>query len=618
MRKILFIFVAVFLFIVKTVYSQKTNSEIIKYEKNYTVSAYNILTEEVSIIIRINNRAGEDLTEISIPYTDNTPVTNLNARLQTPSGDIIRKLKKKEITDKSDISDGSLYEDNYVKTFTLKHNTYPYDIVYGYKKTYKNFFIITTWTPVINSNIPTKNAVLTLTKPVNYKIITYENNISKPKSKLTGNFIKYTWESQYTEPVKYQTFSPPINETIPSVKIVPENFYYGVPGRQKNWTEFGNWIFNLNKGLDYLPESEKYNIENIIKNLQTKKEKTDALYHYLQKNTRYINVSIDIGGFKPHPASYVVKNKYGDCKALTNYMKSILLYAGIKSYYSLINSGDNIIHIKKDFSTSQFNHAILMVPIEKDTIWLECTSKNSPVGYLGTFTQGRYALVVDENKSKLIKTPELNINDTEEKTIAFFHPEINETCSAEIQLKIKGKKYEYLRGFSNSLNNDQKNRYIHEFIPFKNYELLKWDTEKSKKTDASACLNFNLKLKNYLKTYDDFKYINSVPVGIPTFEKPKKRIYPVKINYPINNIDSLIYDKIEGYMFKQPKDTSINTKYGRYKFNAEVLKDKLIIRKQFILFSGEYPLTEYKLFYSFINSVKNIEHKNPIVYIKNN
>ena len=145
MLKNLILFFILPLITAQNLYSQKVNAEIIKYEINCNISSDNILTKETSIIIQINNRAGEDLTKISIPYSENVPVTILIAQLQSPSGNIIRKLKKKEITIKSDISYGALYEDDFKKTFTLKHNTYPYQIVYCYKKTYKEFFNIVYW-----------------------------------------------------------------------------------------------------------------------------------------------------------------------------------------------------------------------------------------------------------------------------------------------------------------------------------------------------------------------------------------------------------------------------------------------------------------------------------------
>ena len=51
----------------------------------------------------------------------------------------------------------------------------------------------------------------------------------------------------------------------------------------------------------------------------------------------------------------------------------------------------------------RFNHVIVTVPVERDTIWLECTSQMSPMGYMGTFTSDRNCLLIGENGGRLMQ-----------------------------------------------------------------------------------------------------------------------------------------------------------------------------------------------------------------------
>lgn len=70
----------------------------------------------------------------------------------------------------------------------------------------------------------------------------------------------------------------------------------------------------------------------------------------MQNKTRYVLISMGIGGWKPMPASEVSKKGYGDCKALTNYMRTLLTAKeGIPSYYAIIYNDDSVINFDKDF-----------------------------------------------------------------------------------------------------------------------------------------------------------------------------------------------------------------------------------------------------------------------------
>ena len=106
----------------------------------------------------------------------------------------------------------------------------------------------------------------------------------------------------------------------------------------------------------------------------------------MQKKTRYVNVSIGIGGWQPFDAATVDKTSYGDCKALSNFTKSLLSVVGIKSFYALNNAGSDANSIDRSFPSAQFNHAFVCVPLDRDTIWLECTNQRYPCGFNSDFT----------------------------------------------------------------------------------------------------------------------------------------------------------------------------------------------------------------------------------------
>src|SRR6185312_11941569 len=122
-------------------------------------------------------------------------------------------------------------------------------------------------------------------------------------------------------------------------------------------------------------------------------------------NTHYVGIELGIGGWQPFDAASVYKQRYGDCKALANYMVALLKEAGIHAYPVLIRAGADADPIDTDIACNQFNHVIAAALAGRDTVWLECTSQTLPPGYLSSFTADRNGLLLDDSGGHLVHTP---------------------------------------------------------------------------------------------------------------------------------------------------------------------------------------------------------------------
>ncbi len=390
-------------------FAQQNDAELINQQTIIEVSK-DKLTQTFSFEIRINNRAGDKYAEVSIPFTKMNKIYSLQASITDNSGKEVQKLKKSDVTERSESSAMSFFDDTYLKEFTLRNHTYPYTLNYSYSMEENQFIFLTHWLPVLDYKIPTLHATLKLIIPVGYSINYHANLVDPPETDSIADRCYYIWQTSYTQTFSPENWAPPSEQLMPYVDIVPENFRYINEGSNRSWHSYGNWNLGLLDGLNDLPLTEKFKIHNLTDTIANEKEKIRRLFHYLQDETHYLNVSIKTGGLKPYPASYVAEKKYGDCKALTNYFKSCLSVIDINSFYTTIHAGDEIETLDYDFPSQQFNHVILFVPTKKDTLWVDCTS-DLAFGYLGTFTQNRPALVLNDNASTLIMTPELSFDD---------------------------------------------------------------------------------------------------------------------------------------------------------------------------------------------------------------
>ncbi len=588
-------------------FAQDYAAELISQKTNIEINN-NKLTKDFYYEIKIYNRAGEKFNNITIPFSKLDKLNNIEACIVDSDNRIIKKLKRSEIIERSSISDFSFYEDDFVSEFTLKHNSYPYTIKYSYRVQQNEFLYIDYWTPVIDIKFPTLDGNLQLVVPINYGILYKNQFVDGPKIDTLDKVIRYQWHTKYTDIIKPEVSSPLVSNLLPVVAVVPIDFNYSKSGSFNNWITYGNWQCELLKGLNDLPGNEISRIQELIRPIKDEKEKIKILYHYMQDETRYINITIEKGGLKPYPANYVVQNKYGDCKALTNYFKSILDYLQIPSYYTKVYAGNPIKEIDKNFPSQQFNHVILYIPLKDEDIWLDCTSDGA-FNYLGTFTQNRDAFVIDYNNSKFIKTPTLKpIDVLDTRIISIIYN--TKYAILKSQNTYRGSSYENILNLERNYNESEKSKIVRNYLVADGFQLNDFQIYKLNRDTARIELSYEATSLNLYKHYGNEILIGNVAFSLPDFEKPKNRKLPIQIDYPTYKIDTLIYEiPLDYKLHKNTDEYSVLSKYGEYRFNFHEDDGNIIIIKSLLINAGCYPISEYEEFYDFVNHVVEIENQ---------
>ncbi|MEO9474561.1 MAG: hypothetical protein ABJG41_03480 [Cyclobacteriaceae bacterium] len=116
------------------------------------------IEEESAYLFQIDSKDYQWLGQIQVPQYGSAKVKIVEANIQDAHGNIIRKLKKSEISKRSLVSDMALFEDDQVSEFNLIHNTYPYRVYYKTKTSYLGHISIARWTPMAFYSIPTRRA----------------------------------------------------------------------------------------------------------------------------------------------------------------------------------------------------------------------------------------------------------------------------------------------------------------------------------------------------------------------------------------------------------------------------------------------------------------------------
>ncbi len=592
------------------------NAEVLLFETNLSVKG-DQLEENVHLVIRINNRNGEDYNTLHIPYSENDRIKSFEAWIEDAAGERIKKLKPKDIRDRNAFLSMTFHDDFHYRYFTLTHSEYPYTIHLDYTIKRLKFLHIANWDAAYYSDIPTNAARLTLTTPIDYEVRIDSRDMNEPVVTHIDETIRYLWTSHYLIPFVKEPMAPPEHDLLPYVNIVPVNFVYGPPGQFNSWNSFGKWEYQLLEGLDQLTTEEANKVRELISGVNAPLEKAKILYRYLQENTRYVNISIDIGGLKPYPASYVARNKYGDCKALTNYMKALLKEAGIQSYYTSVYAGDIPVQIKKDFPSQQFNHVVLLVPLNQDSIWLECTSNTTPFGYAGTFIQNRDAFVIKKDSSCFVKIPPLDSNGVSENYTTRIRCDEKAACHASAHFTVRGDQYERLAYMSKHSDAHDQKEFIRDFITFRDFEVGDWDIFTDPHGKAEAEVELDYQLLHFLKTQPGLIYGSLPPLNTALFSLKKERKHPLVLAAPVNISDSLIFEYPATLTPRIRENKSVKSDYGYYQLYYHLLDNgNMVITRKLLIHPGRFEVDQYQEFKAFLDEIRSVESKNPIVFNK--
>jgi hypothetical protein len=574
----------------------------------------------VHFAITILTEKGKHHSYEVIGYDKLSKIRNLTARVYDAEGKLIKKLKNSEIYDQSAFDGFSLYSDNRLKHIDLAQGTYPYTVEIEYEIEYKYLFRIPTFAVLPGGNVSSQQATFELQFPKDlqtiaprYSLINIDKQ-PKHESRIEG-FESISWTFENVKPVKEEPLGPPEKDLLPQIMAAPSQFEYdGYVGTMTTWDEFGRWIATLNKGRNVLPEETKVKIRQMTEHLKTQEEKIAVIYEYLQSKTRYVSIQLGIGGFQPFEASVVDQMGYGDCKALSNYMVSMLDVAGIKANYTLIRAGKDAPNINFDFPSSQFNHAVVFVPDKSDTIWLECTSQTNPFGYMGTFTGDRKALAITETGAKIVWTPKYTAEQNVQSSIAEVSIDLKGNGKGKVKTTYSGLQYEnaHLNFILSDQYDDQK-KWIQKNTDIPSFDINTFTMTNKKSRNPSAVVDVDLTLNRLATVSGKRLFLTANLLNRSAFipEKMESRKSKVIRKMAFTDLDTIRYHLPEElYPEFLPETMKIKSRFGENEATFKVDLGSVVYTRKVIMSKGEFPPESYNElmeFYKNINKADNIK-----------
>ncbi|MFA6277084.1 MAG: DUF3857 domain-containing protein [Pedobacter sp.] len=627
MKKLIFL---TFLAVINSYSYAQTTYDAAKIPENLTKDAIAVVRNEeqffeyksigsgqvdYKIAITILSKAGDDYAEMAEAYDKFSSIYNIKATLYDATGKIVKEYKSSDIKDQSLISDYSIFEDNRIKLLKFYSTTYPYTIEYSYSQDFKGILSMPSWRAIKGYNISTEKSVYTIQKnpTLVLKFLTSKN--LKTDSTKVGDKTQYKWSTTNTPAIESEPLSIGLENSVDWVKVSPTQFEYdNTTGNFDTWKNFGAWISKLNENANILPPATKTQIQSLIKDAKTPKEKMRILYNHLQQNTRYVSVQLGIGGFKPILAEKVAQVNYGDCKALSNYMKALLNEAGIKS--NLIVIGNGMPSLNPNYSSmGQANHMILCVPLEKDTTFLECTSQYSPMGFIGYDNADRNVLMITEDGGKLIHTPIYNAKDNYQVRKTKINFKDDGTADIDIKSAYGNAQFEDNMRMLLIEPVEQRKR-INESNGIPGAELISFKFNQADKALPIMTEEINFKSNQLLTQGGDkaFLMLNLMnrKESVPAKIENRKTYFAVSFSY--QDDDEISYILPKGYAVEfLPKDITLTSEFGTYTAKFITKDNTITYTRTQTMTAKKFPPEKYNEFVDFNKKIYQADKQKAVL-----
>lgn len=597
---------------------KKNASAVVRNES--TVVEINKIDEIVYKNLSVITILNKDAISYSIPkifYEKGDVISNVKVTIFDDKGAKMKSFSKSDFSDMAANSQGTFYSDNRVMALPYTPTSFPYTVEFSYEQKDQNTVFIPDFTPFDSFNISLQTSSFKIINKsgINLRSKTYDSPFKYASVEFLDNGNEKVYTYQNIPAIDNAELVPNPQKILPKVSFSLDQFnLVGKKGNITSWKDFGLWYHNnLLTPVSVSTPQIKSEIAALHLSGSTE-EKVKKIYQYMQSKTRYIFVALGIGGWQPMMPDEVQKKGYGDCKGLSNYMKTLLDEAGIPSYYAIINSNSSPISFDVDFPKMAGNHVILVIPTEKGNIWLENTSQDIAFNHLSYSTTDRNVLAVKSTGIDIMETPSYTSQQSKEKQVITVQINPDKTITGKGKFSYTGNQYDF-NLFYVSLSQKEKNDAVKSKFSHLNFENVEMNNFTNNKDLASIDFDLNFKASNYSKAMGDSFIFRAVPIYSSGFyHADENRQLPFENRFSYEDDYEIEYQIPTNYVVEEmPQNGLITSDFGTYLISFVKKENKIIVKRSVNIKKGIYSKEKYNEYVNFRKKIISADNSKILI-----
>jgi Domain of Unknown Function with PDB structure (DUF3857)/Transglutaminase-like superfamily len=613
-------------------YPKDTDAVVLLEDEQITVKNNGDVEEHYRSVIKLlRPEAVREYDNIEVGFNSESKISSMKGWTFTPSGQEI-DLNEKDAAEFTDVS-YEVFSDFRTKEFRFPQVAAGSVVAIEFVRKRRPNVYDDDWS--FQQLIPVHDSRYSIEMPVGWEFTTMWANHAEQKPQITGS-NGFVWEVTDVPAVEKEPFMPPWS--VVGGRMLVKFFPRDPSVRSRttgSWQEIGLWTSELFASRRVSTPEIQAKVAELTAGKTSTVDKIQALAGYVQHQIRYAAIEVGLGGLQPHAAGDVLSHGYGDCKDKATLLNTMLDDIGVQSYGVLIDSERGL--TRPQFPAQDFNHVIVAIRIPDDVpdgglfgmikdpklgriLIFDPTDEFVPLGYVPSFEQGSYALVVSSSGGELVQVPVLPPATNRLMRTAKLTLSPTGNLSGEFDEYRWGGPAQEERAMFLETDPAKRVKLFEAFLGsfLDNFTLTQASIGNLEQYDQDFTLTYHVDVSGYAKTAGDLLILRPRVVGQKRdgagLFTGKERKYPVEFEEETRQDDDFEITLPTGYVVDElPAPVKVDCPYGSYQSHVEVKGNTLVYKRTYEINDIQVPAAKLAEARQFFEEIAGDENSSAIL-----
>jgi Domain of Unknown Function with PDB structure (DUF3857)/Transglutaminase-like superfamily len=572
-------------------YSPETNAVVLLEDTTYTVALDGSAVEHYRRVLKILRPQGREEGIVAVPFDKDSKILSMHVWSIGPDGHEYA-VKDNEMVEVGYPGQGNFFMDLKVRAANAPGRDPGGIVAYEYEQRSHPYLTEKTW--FFQSDLPRLSQSFTLELPPGFTHGTVWAHAKEvPPADLEHQ--RWRWEMKETPPIDLDhVLLRPSALALAGRMTV----HYGGPGiaapTEGTWQSIGNWYQALAKDrLAATPE-----IAAKAKELAGDKtdfyDKTEAIAEFVQKQVRYFVIEMGIGGYQPHYAGDIFRNRYGDCKDKATLLTAMLSTVGVHGALVMVDHrrgvvdpdapsivGDHMIaaiEIPKGYTSPKLR-SVVTAKTGRQYLIFDPTWDKTAFGQLEHNLQGGYGVLMEGPESQVIQFPVLSPDLNTIRRTATFQLQPDGGLKGTVTEKRFGDLSETRRDLYISGDAKQQTQFLDRVLgqDFTSFTVSDFKVQNAESLNKDLTTSYSLTADRFGKSMGPLLMIRPRVLGSENLRTDqKKRHVPINLSETMQEQDDYSIELPSGYAIDEiPDPVKLDLGFASYESSSTV-KDNIL------------------------------------------